>query len=78
MYTEKQKERFRKDPEYLKLYRREVDQELNGRFPNFYKGSPQQKASRELVEKSMRERMSKMDPELREKMIPDFDIGCRR
>ncbi|KAG7293464.1 hypothetical protein NEMBOFW57_003515 [Staphylotrichum longicolle] len=77
-YTEEQKERFRNDPEYLKQYRREVDHELNGRFPNFYKGSPAQKASREIIEKSMRERLSKMDPALREKLIPDFDVGCRR
>ncbi len=77
-YTEEQKERFRTDPEYLKQYRREVDHELNGRFPNFYKGSPAQQASRDVIEKSMREKLAKMDPELREKLIPDFDVGCRR
>ncbi|KAK0646766.1 flavin-binding monooxygenase [Cercophora newfieldiana] len=78
VYSEDQKRRFREDPEYLKQYRREVDHELNSRFPNFYKGSPQQKASREVVEKSMRERLAKMDPVLREKLIPEFDVGCRR
>lgn len=78
VYGEEQKEKFRKDPEYLKQYRREIDQELNGRFPNFYKGSDRQKISRSIVEQSMRERLAKMDPELREKMIPDFDVGCRR
>ena len=77
-YTEEQKQKFRSDPEYLKQYRREVDHELNGRFPNFYKGSAAQKASREIIEKSMREKLTKMDPELREKLIPDFDVGCRR
>jgi cation diffusion facilitator CzcD-associated flavoprotein CzcO len=78
VYTEEQKEKFRSDPEYLKQYRREVDHELNSRFPNFYKGSAAQKASREITEKSMRDKLAKMDPELREKFIPDFDIGCRR
>ncbi|KAK3323137.1 flavin-binding monooxygenase [Cercophora scortea] len=78
IYTEEQKERFRNDPAYLKQYRREVDHELNSRFPNFYKGSPEQKASREIVEKSMRERLAKMDPVLREKLIPEFDVGCKR
>ncbi|KAK3900346.1 hypothetical protein C8A05DRAFT_36022 [Staphylotrichum tortipilum] len=77
-YTEEQKERFRTDPEYLKQYRREVDHELNGRFPNFYKGSAAQKSSRDVIEKSMREKLAKMEPELREKLIPDFDVGCRR
>ena len=78
VYTEEQKEKFRNDPEYLKQYRREVDHELNSRFPNFYKGSPAQKLSREIIEQSMREKLAKMDPALREKLIPDFDVGCRR
>lgn len=77
-YTEEEKERFRNDPEHLRKYRREIDQVLNSRFPNFYKGSAEQEASRGIVEKGMRERLSKMDPELREKLIPDFDVGCRR
>ncbi|MBE3043019.1 hypothetical protein IMZ48_10695 [Candidatus Bathyarchaeota archaeon] len=55
-----------------------MDQTLNSRFPNFYKGSDAQKASRDLIEGSMREKLSKMDPALREKLIPDFDVGCRR
>ncbi|KAJ5818015.1 Flavin-binding monooxygenase-like family protein [Penicillium riverlandense] len=78
MYTEEEKERFRNDPEQLLKYRQEIDQVINSRFPNFYKGSEEQKASRAIVEKGMRERLSKMDPELREKLIPDFDVGCRR
>lgn len=78
VYTEDQKEKFRSDPDYLKQYRREVDHELNSRFPNFYRDSPAQKASREIIEKSMRERLSKMDPALREQLIPNFDVGCRR
>lgn len=77
-YTEEQKEKFRNDPDHLKRYRREVDHELNSRFPNFYKNSPAQKASRELIEQSMRERLAKMDPALVEQLIPDFDVGCRR
>lgn len=77
-YTEAQKERFRTDREHLVAYRREIDQELNSRFPNFYKHSPAQKMSREIVEKSMRERLAKMNPTLREQLIPDFDVGCRR
>ncbi|KAB5511525.1 flavin-binding monooxygenase [Coniochaeta sp. 2T2.1] len=77
-YTEEQKQKFRDDPPYLLEYRRQIDHEVNGRFLNFYKGSPGQKATRALVEQSMREKLSKMDPVLREKLIPDFDVGCRR
>lgn len=78
VYTEEQKEKFRNDKEHLVQYRQEVDQELNARFPNFYKGSAAQKASRDAVEKNMRDKLAGMDPELREKLIPDFDVGCRR
>lgn len=78
VYSEEEKEKFRNDPEHLKQYRRSVDQALNSRFPNFYKGSDAQKASREIIEGSMREKLSKMEPALRDKLIPDFDVGCRR
>ncbi|GAD92007.1 flavin-binding monooxygenase-like family protein [Paecilomyces variotii No. 5] len=77
-YTEEQKEAFRKDPELIRKYRQEVDQALNARFRNFYKGSKEQKVAREIVEKSMREKLSKIDPALRDSLIPDFDVGCRR
>jgi hypothetical protein len=78
VYTEEQKEKFRNDPEHLKQYRQEVDHELNSRFPNFYKNSPAQKASRDIIEKSMREKLANMEPTLREQLIPEFDVGCRR
>ncbi|KAK3367748.1 flavin-binding monooxygenase [Podospora didyma] len=78
VYTEETKEKFRNDPAALLQYRREVDHELNSRFPNFYKGSPAQKISRDLVGKHMRERLAGMDPVLREQLIPDFDVGCKR
>ncbi|KAK2781498.1 hypothetical protein FQN52_001608 [Onygenales sp. PD_12] len=77
-YAEEQKEKFRKDRQSLVEYRKEIDQAINSRFPNFYKGSEEQKMSRGIVEKGMRERLAKMDPELREMLIPDFDVGCRR
>ncbi|KAJ5463430.1 hypothetical protein N7475_008374 [Penicillium sp. IBT 31633x] len=77
-YTEEQKAEFRQNAEKLLEYRREIDHALNSRFPNFYKGSEQQRMAREAVEKGMREKLSGMDPKLRESLIPDFDVGCRR
>lgn len=77
-YTEEQKQDFRRNPDRLLQYRQEIDQALNSRFPNFYKNSKEQKLAREIVEKAMRERLLEMDPALRESLIPDFDIGCRR
>ncbi|KAJ5781044.1 hypothetical protein N7457_006204 [Penicillium paradoxum] len=77
-YTEEQKAEFRQSSETLLNYRREIDHALNSRFPNFYTGSEQQKMAREAVEKGMREKLAGMEPKLRESLIPDFDVGCRR
>lgn len=77
-YTEEQKAAFRKDPDHIRKYRQEVDHALNARFRNFYKNSKEQNMARELVEKGMRERLSNMDLALRESLIPDFEVGCRR
>ncbi|KAF9886732.1 hypothetical protein FE257_011109 [Aspergillus nanangensis] len=77
-YTPEQKANFRQNPEELLKHRQEIDHALNSRFPNFYKGSAAQKASRDIVEKGMREKLAAMDPALREKLIPEFDVGCRR
>lgn len=77
-YTEEQKAEFQESAEALLSYRREIDHLLNSRFPNFYKGSEQQRMAREMVEKGMREKLAGMDPKLRESLIPDFDVGCRR
>lgn len=78
VYTEEQKEKFRNDPDYFLQYRKEIDHAMNSRFPNFYKGSAEQKAARQMVESEMRKRLEGLEPSLREKLIPDFDIGCRR
>jgi len=77
-YTEEQQEEFRRNPDKLLQYRREIDHALNSRFPNFYKNSNEQKMARTLVESGMREKLAAMDPKLRESLIPDFDVGCRR
>lgn len=76
-YTEEQKERFRNDPEYFKQFRRDIEHGMNARFPVFYKNSENQAKVREIVTKSMRARL-KNDPVLCEKLIPKFEVGCRR
>ncbi|KAL3432260.1 hypothetical protein BDV09DRAFT_197960 [Aspergillus tetrazonus] len=46
-YTEAKKEKFRNNPDHLRQYRKQIDQTLNSQFPNSYKGSQEQKASRQ-------------------------------
>ncbi|CEN60361.1 hypothetical protein ASPCAL02802 [Aspergillus calidoustus] len=77
IYTEKEKQRFRQDPEYFLSYRREIEHGMNARFPSFYRDSDAQKLGIENVTKSMRTRLGN-NPELCEKLIPKFPLGCRR
>jgi cation diffusion facilitator CzcD-associated flavoprotein CzcO len=50
---------------------------MNARFPSFYRDSDAQKLGIENVTKSMRTRLGN-NPELCEKLIPKFPLGCRR
>lgn len=76
-YSEEQKHRFREEPDYFLEYRRNVEHSMNARFPSFFRYSGAQKLGVENVSKSMRTRLGN-DPELSEKLIPKFPLGCRR
>lgn len=72
-----QKKRWIEHPvEYL-LYRKEVEKELNIRFPLFIRGTPQQALAKDFTTKSMKEKLA-AKRELQDKLIPDFALGCRR
>ncbi|KAG0649281.1 sterigmatocystin biosynthesis monooxygenase stcW [Hyphodiscus hymeniophilus] len=76
-YSEEQLEEFRKDPAKLAKYSRDIEGELNKRFTLMHRTSHDQKNSRELIADIMREQLDN-DPLLTKKMIPGFDLGCRR
>lgn len=76
IYTEEQKAGFRNNPETLTRYRRDIEQGMNARFPSFYKYSEAQKNAKQLVSGVMKTRLK--DPVLAEKLIPSFELGCRR
>ncbi|KIW13026.1 hypothetical protein PV08_08213 [Exophiala spinifera] len=77
LFSEEQRKRFREDPEYHLQYRRDVEHGMNVRFPSFYKHSAAQKAARQMVTEAMKKRLNN-DPELIKKLVPDFELGCRR
>lgn len=77
IYTEEQKEEWRTHPEKLREYRRGIEQAMNARFPAFYKYSEAQIANRAFVTETMKKRLNN-DPALVEKLIPKFQLGCRR
>ncbi|KAF7590203.1 hypothetical protein BBP40_003178 [Aspergillus hancockii] len=76
-YTEEEKQRFRDDPEELLQYRKTIEQACNSVYRLMISGSEANKALFQAVEGVMRSRLSK-NPELAKKLIPTYEIGCRR
>ncbi|KAH6664823.1 cyclohexanone monooxygenase [Halenospora varia] len=76
-YTKEQIEEFQENPAVLAKYSRDVEGELNKRFTLMQKASKDQKTSRDLVADIMTEQLGD-DPVLTKKLIPGFDLGCRR
>lgn len=76
-YTEDEKRRFREDPRALFEYRRSIEHRINATFPILFKDSPVQKAVSEEFTRSMRQKLNH-DPELCERLIPKWPVGCRR
>jgi hypothetical protein len=76
-YSEEQRAEWRNSPETFRQYRRDIEHAMNSRFPSFYRYSEAQKMGRAMVGDMMRKRLQKK-PELAKKLIPDFELGCRR
>ena len=76
-FTEEQKAEWRNNPESFRKYRQSIEHAMNSRFPSFYKYSKAQEMGRAAVGDMMKKKLQKK-PELIEKLIPDFELGCRR
>lgn len=77
MFDSEQKEKWSKDPSAYLHYRKEVEKELNVRFPLFIRDTPQQAMAKEFTIKDMTAKLSRK-PELRDLLLPSFALGCRR
>lgn len=75
-YREEDKARFR-DPEQMKKYRKTVQRNVNAAFKLFVKGSQYNKDTTDFARKQMAEKLG-YDSELCAKLIPDYELGCRR
>lgn len=75
-YTEEEKQRFACDPVYSLTERKKMEALFNGLFKMFCKGSAEQQDMRDRLEVSMRQNITK--DEYLDKLIPTFDVGCRR
>ncbi|KAM0120697.1 hypothetical protein ACP6JC_002709 [Aspergillus fumigatus] len=76
-FTKEDKQRFRDDPEEFLKYRKVVEASVNSVFRLMLSGSEENRFLFKLVDSVMRARLSK-DPELADKLIPKYEIGCRR
>jgi cation diffusion facilitator CzcD-associated flavoprotein CzcO len=77
VFDPEQKKRWIENPKEYLQYRKDVETELNFRFPLFVNGTPQQAAARDFTTKDM---LRKLGPktELQDKLLPNFALGCRR
>lgn len=69
-------ERFTNDDEYYRGFRKAIEQQMNENFASNYKNSKAQKDGRMWAENKMRETLK--SAELQEKLIPSWELGCRR
>ncbi|KIW98234.1 uncharacterized protein Z519_01818 [Cladophialophora bantiana CBS 173.52] len=76
-YTEEDKKLFRENPEALHQYRKKLIHSVNKAFKMFVKGSPENIDNQEFAARQMAEKLNN-DPGLCAKLIPTWELGCRR
>lgn len=77
-FTEEDKERFRKDPEYFRKFRSEMDSQINGSWQMFIQGSDFSKGARKHMAAEMERRLGPGHDDLKSQLIPSWAPGCRR
>jgi cation diffusion facilitator CzcD-associated flavoprotein CzcO len=75
-YSEEEKDAFRWDEKSYLRTRKEMERHFNGAFRTFMKNSDQQQEMRISLETSMKALIA--DESLQSKLIPSFEVGCRR
>lgn len=76
-YTAEEIERFKTDKRYFLEYRKFVQNTGSSNYELFFKNSEKQRGAYKAFKQMMRERLQGNE-ELCEKIIPDFEVGCRR
>ncbi|VTT55935.1 unnamed protein product [Fusarium fujikuroi] len=76
-FTEEEKKKFRENTASLWKFRKEIENSQDNFWNVFFKDTAAQKAALENAYNRMRERLGN-DKELCEKLIPDYEYGCRR
>ncbi|KAJ5999337.1 hypothetical protein N7451_007147 [Penicillium sp. IBT 35674x] len=76
-YEEDQQKKWVENPEEYLTLRKEIEKELNFRFPLYIRESEFQTMAKDLTSKDMRAKLEKK-PEVADLIIPSYGVGCRR
>ncbi|KIV88653.1 hypothetical protein PV10_08317 [Exophiala mesophila] len=76
-YTEEGKQAFLQEPQKHHQYRKKIIHGINDSFKMFVKNSELNKQIFDLAQRQMTAKL-KNNPELCEKLIPKWELGCRR
>ncbi|ETI19940.1 hypothetical protein G647_08955 [Cladophialophora carrionii CBS 160.54] len=76
-YTEEEKRAFLQDPQKHHQYRKKIIHSINDGFKMFVKNSELNKQIYDLARQEMAAKLEN-NPELCEKLIPKWELGCRR
>ncbi|GAM38806.1 hypothetical protein TCE0_033r09844 [Talaromyces pinophilus] len=76
-YTDEEKRTFRENPAYHHKYRKQIIHRINDSFKMFVKDSKLNSDVLHLAQTQMAEKLNH-NTELCEKLIPKFEVGCRR
>ncbi|EPE24267.1 FAD/NAD(P)-binding protein [Glarea lozoyensis ATCC 20868] len=77
-FTEADKKKFADDPEYLLLFRKKIEAEINSLFGMYQQGSEMSNQFREVIRTEMNRRIGPGNEKLKEFIIPKWSPGCRR
>lgn len=75
-FSNEEKADFKQNPDKHLEYRKDIERLGNGVFPLFLQESDAQKQAFEMFQNAMRDGID--DPILKDKLVPDWSVGCRR
>ncbi|EXL38935.1 hypothetical protein FOCG_18434 [Fusarium oxysporum f. sp. radicis-lycopersici 26381] len=78
IYSEKDKDEFRRDPATHLQYRKGLEATLTRNFPFFLRDSPMSQWATAAIKQDMLKKLESADEELKQKLIPSWPPGCRR
>jgi hypothetical protein len=77
-FTEADKQKFTDDPDYLLMFRKKIEAEINSLFGMYQQGSEMSNQFREVIRAEMHRRLGPGNEKLKEFIIPKWSPGCRR